>query len=113
VHPAIAGASFLFPRHSRTIHRFDGDLLETLDWVLSNGICLAPSRARYVEPLAEVPGYEARWREGEGARLPFEAAIKRLAALDARAQVVRDLVDDQHRADFRRALDWMGIEVVR
>jgi hypothetical protein len=113
VHPAIEGASFLFPRDSETIHRFDGDLDETLEWVLTSAICLAPSRSRYVEPLVDVPGYRADWRVddspagverwlasyGKDLRPSFEEAVARVAALDAQSRILRDVVADMHRVE--------------
>ncbi len=98
VHPAIAGASFLFPRSSFRIHRFDGDLVDTLDWVLSSGICLAPTRGRYVEPLSDITGDAAGWRDLEGPS--FDGAIQKVAALDERGQVVREIVNEMHRAEI-------------
>lgn len=104
VHPSIEGASFLFPRSNETIHRFDGDLEDVLDWVLSSGTCLAPTKARYVEPLRRVPGFSTSWqpvrRAGEIVEAPgFDETIQRLTSLDSQSRVFHDLVNGERRAE--------------
>jgi hypothetical protein len=112
IHPDATGASFLFPRDSERIHRFEGTFDDSLDWVLSSGICLAPSRNRYVEPLHIAPGWEAMWRRdeslaaierwlrGEPNPVPSQAeTVRRIAALDEGSTTLFDRVAGEHRAE--------------
>lgn len=94
VHPSIPNACFLFPRSSERIHRFDGDFDDMLEWLLTSGICLAPSRTRYVEPLVDAPAW--------GATSDFAPAevIARLAAMDGAASIFRDVVGQERRVEI-------------
>jgi hypothetical protein len=102
-HPDMVDTFFLFPRDEERLHQVRGTFDEALEWLLTSGLCLRPTRARFVEPLLDTRGLcwsghwqvpdSAREERGALARESFSETVARIAGLEPQSQVLSDTGD--------------------